>query len=136
MSRLLGPKSNELVENLWLLVVRVSAGAFMLVHGIPKLQKLLNGDMAFPDPFGIGEATSLILAVFAEVICSVLIMVGAATRLASIPVIITMGVAAFMIHANDPFQKKEMALVYLLVFGCILVFGGGKYTVGKILKRG
>ncbi len=135
MSRLFGSKTNDVFVNLWLLILRVSAGAFMLIHGVPKLQKLLSGNLAFADPFGIGESTSLILAVFAEVICSVLLILGVATRLASVPLIITMAVASFMIHGNDPFQKKEMALLYLLVYVSILVFGGGNYAAGKYLGR-
>ena len=51
------------------------------------------------------------------------------------PLIITMAVAAFMIHGNAPFVKKEMALLYLLLFITILVFGGGKYAAGKYLGR-
>ncbi|MGQ8337688.1 DoxX family protein [Sunxiuqinia sp. A32] len=134
MSRLLGNRANEVIENLWLLVLRVSAGTFMLTHGIPKLLKLLEGNTGFADPFGFGETISLILAVFAEVICSVLIIVGAGTRLATLPLIITMAVAVFMVHGSDPFQRKELALLYLLAFITVLVFGGGKYSLGKYIK--
>ncbi len=135
MSKLLGHRTNRVIENLWLLLLRVSAGAFMLIHGIPKLQKLLNGDFAFAYPIGIGETSSLLLAVFAEVICSVLLILGAATRLATIPLISTMAVAAFVVHGADPFQKKEMALLYLVVYVTILVFGGGNYSAGKFLSK-
>ncbi len=135
MSKLFGSRTNVVIENLWLLILRVSAAAFMLVHGIPKLQKLLNGDVAFADPFGLGETVSLILAVFAEVVCSVLLILGVSTRLAAIPLIVTMAVAAFMVHANDPFLKKELALLYLLVYISILIFGGGKYSAGKFFSR-
>ena len=133
--RLLGPKSNEFVENIWLLILRVGGGAFMLTHGIPKLQTLFGGgEIAFADPFGIGATFSLILTVFAEVCCSVLLILGITTRLASIPLIITMSVAAFIIHGDDPFSNKEMGLLYLLIYLTILVYGGGKFALGRLVR--
>ncbi len=134
-NKLLGPKTNQFAENLWLLIFRVSAGAFMLTHGIPKLQNLFaGGEIAFADPFGIGAAPSLAMAVFAEVFCSVLLILGIATRLASIPLIITMAVAAFIAHGSDPFSNKEMALLYLLIYITILVYGSGKFALGRFIK--
>lgn len=132
--KMLGSKSNEFVENLWLLILRASAGGFMLTHGIPKLMKLVHGDTSFADPFGIGSLPSFILAIFAEVICSVLIILGIGTRLAAIPLIITMAVAAFMIHSNDAFAVKEMALLYLVLFITILVYGSGKFALGGLIS--
>lgn len=132
--KMLGSKSNEFVENVWLLILRASAGGFMLTHGIPKLLKLVHGDTAFADPFGIGALPSFVLVIFAEVICSVLVILGIGTRLAAIPLIITMGVAAFMIHRADPFASKELALLFLLAFTTVLVYGSGKYALGGLIS--
>ncbi|WP_205461948.1 DoxX family protein [Mangrovibacterium lignilyticum] len=132
--RMLGSRSNEFVENLWLLLLRVGSGAFLLTHGIPKLLKLISGDTAFADPFGIGQLPSFILVVFAEFFCSVLVILGIMTRLATIPIIITMLVAAFMIHAGQGFGKQEMALLYLLLFATILVFGSGRFALGNLIR--
>ena len=137
MTKLLGPRTNNTVNNFWLLLLRMAGGGFMLTHGIPKFLKLIEGgDIAFADPFGFGATISLILVVFAEFLCSVLLIFGIGTRLAAIPLIITMAVAAFFIHANDPFQRKELAFLYLVIYLSILVFGGGKYEAGKLFKRG
>lgn len=135
MAKLLGPRTNNTITNLWLLLLRVSAGGFMLTHGIPKFLKLIEGNFQFADPFGIGSATSLFLAVFAEFFCSVLLILGIGTRFATIPLIFTMTVAAFDIHGSDAFQRKELALLYLVIFLTILVFGGGNYEAGKLFKR-
>ncbi len=131
---MLGSRSNEFVENLWLLVLRAGSGAFMLTHGIPKFMKLISGDTSFADPFGIGALPSLILVIFAEVLCSVLVILGIATRLAAIPLVITMAVAAFVIHAGQPFAKQEMALLYLLLFTTVLVFGSGRFALGNLIR--
>ena len=132
--KMLGSKSNEFVENLWLLLLRACSGGFMLTHGIPKFMKLIAGDTSFADPFGIGSLPSFILVIFAELLCSVLIILGIATRLASIPLIITMAVAAFLVHGGQAFAHKEMALLYLLLFITILVFGSGRFALGNLIR--
>jgi len=106
----------------WLLINRIAVSAFMLTHGLPKLYRFFgDGDIRFADPLGIGVLPSLASAVFAEVICSILIIIGFGTRLATIPLIITMAVAVFMVHAADPFQRMELGLMYLFAFMTILV---------------
>ena len=115
-----------------LLVLRVGLSALMLTHGIPKLMNLFQGDMSFGDPLGIGSTLSFILVVFAEAICPILIILGLRTRLAAIPVIITMAVAAFIVHGDDPFSSMEKALIYLVGFTAIALMGGGKYTIKQL----
>lgn len=120
-----------------LFILRVGAAALILTHGIPKLLMLFgSGEIQFADPIGLGMETSLALAVFAEVICAVLLALGLASRLAAIPLIINMAVAYFIVHAQDPFQAKELALVYLLIFTTLLITGSGKYALDHyLLKR-
>ena len=115
---------------------RVAVGCFMLTHGYPKFQKLVaGGDIQFLDPFGAGMYISFALVVFAEFFCSILLIMGLATRFATIPLIITMCVAAFSAHAADPFGKKEMSLLYLLIFLTIAVLGAGKYSFDALITR-
>jgi len=125
---------NLSLVHIWLLIFRVGVAGFMLTHGYPKLIKVLNGDMQFGDPFGVGAEISLILAAFAEAICSFLIIIGLGTRLATIPVIITMATAAFIVHANDPLSRQELPIIYLLAFITILITGPGKYSVDQKIK--
>ena len=61
-------------------------------------------------------------------------MIGLKTRLASVPLIVTMIVAAFIVHAGDPFAKKELALVYLVGFLAIFFTGPGEYSVDARLR--
>lgn len=119
-----------------LLVVRVSIGLMMLSHGIPKLQALFGPEpIQFVSFMGLGPAVSLGLVVFAEVICSVLILLGLGTRLATIPLIITMAVAVFQVHAADVFAKKEMALLYLVTYVVLALLGSGKYSVDSLVYK-
>lgn len=118
---------------LWL---RIVGGGFMLSHGIPKLMKLFgDGPIQFADPFGIGPAATLGLTVFAEVICAIFILVGFKTKAATVPLLITMLVAALVIHGGDPFKDKEMALLYLAVYFSLFFLGSGSYSVDALLSK-
>ena len=122
--------------DVWILLFRILIATFMLTHGIPKLFKLMaGGEVMFGDPLGFGTLPTLLLAVFAEVVCSTFIMIGLGTRLATIPLMITMAVAAFMVHGDDPFADKELPLLYLLSFMTLCVTGSGKYSVDYLLSR-
>lgn len=128
--------TNSTYPNLGLLLLRVAASAMMLTHGIPKIGRFFaEGPIKFADPFGLGPEISLGLAIFAEVACAILVLVGFKTRLATIPVIFTMLVAAFYAHADDPFGKKEPALLFLTLFLSVLLMGPGKYALDSLRKR-
>tara|TARA_R110001583_G_scaffold25760_6_gene93085 strand:+ start:317 stop:736 length:420 start_codon:yes stop_codon:yes gene_type:complete len=133
---LLNIGTDEKLLDILILALRVTIAAFMLTHGFGKLNLLFSGnEIQFPDPMGVGATSSLGLAVFAEVICSILIGLGLVTRLASIPLIVTMLVAIFMIHGADPFAKKEFALLYLIVYLAVFVVGGRKYSLDALLLK-
>ncbi|MDC8001574.1 DoxX family protein [Aequorivita todarodis] len=123
--------NNTASYNLGLLLLRMGFGGMMLTHGIPKLLKMISGDFSFGDPIGLGETATLILAVLCEVFFPILVIIGFKTRLSAIPVIITMAVAAFVVHAADPFGIKEKAILYLIGFIAIALLGAGKYSVDK-----
>jgi putative oxidoreductase len=122
--------------NLCLMLVRIIAGSFMIFgHGLSKLNRLTSAEpIKFADPFGLGPDISLGMAVFAEVLCSFLIIIGLGTRLAAIPLIVTMTVAVTYAHAADPFGTKEKPLVYILVFLMLLVFGSGRYSIDGLIS--
>lgn len=136
MRKILNVNDYSTATSIALLAARTGVGALMLTHGIPKLVMLFSGaPVQFPPVFGMSAEFSLALTVFAEVFCSILIIAGFATRLASIPLIMTMLVAVFIIHAADPVAIKEPALQYLLVYIVLLVAGSGKYSVDFLLKK-
>jgi putative oxidoreductase len=136
MKRMFSTNVNSNGVNFWLLISRIAIGLFMLTHGIPKLQMLMAGNIKFADPIGIGAAPSLILCVFAEFFCSVLLILGLAARLASIPLIINMLVVLFYAMAKQPFGKKELAAIYLLIYFGFFILGAGKYSVDHLISGG
>ncbi|PKP11297.1 MAG: DoxX family protein [Bacteroidetes bacterium HGW-Bacteroidetes-4] len=119
-----------------LLLLRLTVGGLMLTHGYGKLLMLFSeGPIQFPDPIGIGTSLSLILTVFAEVFCSLFLIFGLASRAAAIPLLITMWVAALIVHAPDAFSRKELPLLYSAVYIAILLIGSGKYSIDNILFK-
>jgi putative oxidoreductase len=117
------------LTDLALTFLRVSISGMMLVHGIPKIERLFSSPIEFGDPIGVGPTLSLILALIGEVVAPIFIIIGFKTKLAAIPAIITMFVAAFVVHLNDDFGTKEKALLYLVSFIVIFLAGPGKYAI-------
>lgn len=119
-----------------LLLLRVIVGVFMMTHGFGKLKMLLGpGEIQFADPIGIGLELSLILAVFAEFFCSILLILGLGTRLAAFPLWFTMFVAGVIVHAADPFGVKEMAFLYGTIYTVILFTGPGKFSIDRLIEN-
>jgi putative oxidoreductase len=134
-----------------LLILRLGFGGYMLTHGWGKLQWVLAGEWdKVGDPVGVGPQLSLILAMVAEFVCPILIMVGFLTRLAAIPTAIAMGVAAFVFHGADPWTMeeaaqlfmsgqtqfpvaKETALLYMIPFLTLVFTGAGKFSIDGLL---
>jgi len=136
MTRLLTTEVKQTQLDVALLALRIGIAAMMLVHGLPKLQMLLSGDVSqFPSVLGLGSGLSLTLATMAEVLCSILILVGLGTRLASIPLLITMLVAVLIVHAADPFAAQELGLLYLMGYVVLLLLGGGRFSLDALLTK-
>ena len=123
---------SSLQKDLGLALLRIGGSGLMLTHGIPKLQRLFGeGPIEFADPLGIGAAPTLFLAVFSEFLCAILVLIGYKTRWASIPIVITMLVAAFIQHAAVPIGSKEKSLLFAIIFTAIFLLGPGAYSVDK-----
>lgn len=136
---LISNPTHSVPASIGLLIQRLIFGFFMLFgHGWGKLASFSERVDSFPDPLGVSSPVSLALVVFSEVICALLVGIGLFTRAALIPLIITMLVAAFMIHGGDPLfgrgPSKEMALLFLAAYAALFAAGPGKFSVDHLLK--
>jgi len=142
---LLTAKSPEWSRSAGLLVLRLSGGLIMLLgHGWGKTKTLFTDFSAlaanFDGMIGLPGMVNAPLIVFAEFVCAALVIFGAATRLACIPLVFAMGVAAFIRHANDPWfmgagASKEPALLFLTIFLAIFFAGPGRWSVDAYMRR-
>lgn len=118
--------------SLAILLLRVALGTQMLIgHGWPKLMTFSEKAATFPDPLGVGHMTSMALAVFGEVVCSVLLILGAFTRLAALGGAVTMSVAFFLVHGGklSGANSGEMAFLYLVGFVAVFLTGPGLFAL-------
>lgn len=131
-----GTGTGNKYSDVGLLILRAFAGlAMAFAHGLGKVQdpgKAIGAarSLEFPFPEGFGWA-----AILAEFIGGILLALGLFTRPAAFLMACTMIVAAFMIHATDPFRMKEMALLYLAISLLFIGTGGGTWSVDRLIKR-
>lgn len=118
-----------------LLALRTTFSMMFLTHGLKKWEAFETLQNNFPDPIGIGSHFSLMLAIFAEVYCSIALVLGFLHRLILLPMISTMIVAICFIHNGHPFAESELAFAYLLVFVAIYILGVGKYSADYWMMR-
>ena len=129
-------KVNDTVINGLILVIRLFVGISMLTHGLPKLDELIANDkIEFMNFLGLGSAISLVLVVFAEFLCSVFIILGFLTRFSTIPLMVTMLIAFFVVHGSDPYATKELSLVYFFFYLTIFVLGSGKFSLDWLFSK-
>ena len=112
-------------------LLRIVFSLLMMTHGWSKLERILDGNLNFGDPLGLGSPLSLYLVTFAELVAPVFIIVGFKTRIMALITSFAMAVAAFIAHGADPFAKKEMALLYLVGFLTVALMGPGRYSIDQ-----
>lgn len=111
------------------LLMRVGFGFLMIPnHGYPKLIHFFERKDVFVDFMGLGGPTSLALAVFAEFFCSILLIFGLGTRLAVIPLLITIAVI-YSQHGWNFLGEQELVTAFLIGYLTIFMLGSGKYSL-------
>lgn len=135
MKALFSEPISSSTKSMLILFARIIFGFLFLSHGISKLHLYSEMPETFPNPIGLGSALSLWLVLFAEILCSLGFILGALFRLSLIPMIFTMCIALFVIHADDPLATKELSLMYLTIFVLLYITGPGRYSIDGILKR-
>lgn len=136
MKKILSIRYSNGAFNFSMLALRVFFGVLMVSkHGYGKMIRFEDLHTKFYSLFGMGSTFSLILAIFAEVICASFIILGLFTRLAAIPLIFTMLVVIFGVDAGKPFLESEMAILFLGAFITILLCGPGKISVDGLINK-
>jgi putative oxidoreductase len=136
MKRLFSTRYSEFSFNLSMLLLRAGTGILLFAfHGLPKLQKFEERKDTFSDPLGIGHTPSLVLVIFAEVFCALLIVMGMLTRVAAFVLVVLFSVIIFMAHKGKPWNESELALLFLLAAIAVLFCGPGKWSLDKLIGK-
>lgn len=119
-----------------LLFMRVAAALLLLlIHGLPKLLDW-NGELQrIEDPFGLGAPLTLGLAVFAEVFCPVLLILGVAARLACLPVLAVLLVALVVVHPDWTLEQGQFAWLLVVLYGGLALTGPGAFSIAGLQQK-
>lgn len=128
-------KDSADLKDLGLLALRLVVGIFMMTHGWAKLVNFSEMSGQFPAMLGMSSQMALSMIVFAEFFASIALIFGFLTRLAVIPLIIGMGVAAFLAHAGDPFGARELPLLYFSVYVVFFITGAGRFSFDGLIRK-
>ncbi|NCI45225.1 DoxX family protein [Sediminibacterium soli] len=118
-----------------ILLIRLILGGMMMYHGYGKIVNYHTILPQFTDIIGIGARLSFHLVIFAEFFCSFLVLIGFLTRFAAVPILITMFVAYFVALKDAEFSVKELPFVFLLLSLVVIVTGGGRYSVDRLVFK-
>lgn len=119
-----------------LLLMRVGAGLLLLViHGLPKLWHWQTELTLIEDPLGLGAVLTLSFAVFAEVVCALMLILGIWARLACLPILAVLLVSVTLVHPEWSLAEGQFAWLMIVLFGGIAISGAGPYRVPFFLRH-
>ena len=137
VKKILAPFPTIISQDHLLLGFRVLVSLAMInTHGIKKLIYFADTVQNIPDPFGLGGEVSTYIALLANIICPVFVILGLGTRIAALQILSVTLIGLFIVHAADPWAVKDVPLMYSLSYLFIFFFGAGKYSLDyKISKK-
>ena len=119
-------------QDLGLLFLRVSGALFLLwVHGLPKLLNYSEQLKLIEDPFHLGAHVTLLLAIFAEVLCPLLIIAGVLVRLACLPILAVLLIAMVVVHPEWTLLEGQFGWLLLIIFTTLLISGPGRLVLSQ-----
>ena len=136
MKKLFSTRYSELSFNLSMFLIRLGFGIIIFLnHGMMKLNNYSQLKESFSDPLHVGHSGSLMIAIFAEIFCSALLVLGLLTRLAALVLAILLLTVVFVIRKNKPFLDSELPILYLIGFLTVLFCGPGKWSMDRWIGK-
>ncbi len=130
-------------SNLARLFLRLFVGVMFMQFGIRHLMHCEQMSATFPGTLGMSQETSLIVMIVIELVCSLLIMVGFLTRLATLPPIVSMLIAEHYIladmqtispHLIDSVQPGYLPIMFIGIYLFIILAGPGKISLDYFIS--
>lgn len=115
--------------------------AFYGLHKLQGFEKMAASDfwMKHVNLFGLTGKAPLALTIFAELFCSIFLILGLFTRLSLIPLLFCMGfivvvLGKFEIVSNgDKGMELNSAFTYFIIYLALFFTGAGKYSIDHFL---
>ena len=130
-----GESGLSFAANAGFTLLRIFAGiALMMAHGrgkIPPPEGLITraGELGFPVPTLFAWAAGL-----SEFVGGAFLALGLLTRVSSFFIACVMVTALIGVHWNDPFQRMELAFLYLFIAIAFLLKGAGDWSIDRYLR--
>lgn len=115
--------------------LRVFIGFMMLTHGIAKIEQFDTLKSTFPATMGMSSELSLILIILVEVGCSSLVLLGFMTRLAVLPLMFSMIIAAFLPFLRLACRRQNYRCFIWEFYTFILLAGPGRYSADAFFVK-
>ena len=131
-----GESGLSYAANAGLALLRIFAGvSIAFAHGLAKLppsEGLISnaGHLGFPMPTLFAWAAGM-----SEFLGGIFLALGLFTRISSFFVAFTMLTAILGVHAADPYQKKELAFMYLFFALAFMIKGSGDWSLDGVLRK-
>lgn len=132
-------KKTEILKDIPLFIMRLVLAYGFWNPGMMKWNDINSiaswfESMGYPLPLFNAYA-----AATTEVAGAVLLLLGFATRLISIPLMFIMFVAIFTVHGANGFEAGnngfEIPLYYLIMLFTLTIYGGGRFSVEGIIRK-
>ena len=121
---------NTTILSLLLLALRLLFGILFMMHGFDKLYNFSLLVDNYPNFMGLGSRFSLLLTLFAELVCAAAFVLGFLFRLAVVPMFFAMAVAFLWVH-HGSIAEGELAFIYAMMFLILAITGPGLYSIDK-----
>ena|ERR1043166_7559961 len=122
--------------NLGKLVLRLMLGGLLLLHGLAKIQRGVDGIMQRVGSSGLPSSLGYLVYV-GEVLAPLLLIVGLWSRAAALIVAVNIVVAVLLAHASQFGElgrsggwALELQAFYFFTAVAIMLVGGGRFGVG------
>jgi putative oxidoreductase len=77
----------------------------------------------------MGATLTLSMAIFAEVLCPLLILTGALARLACLPILFLLLVALVVVHGDWSVEQGQFGWLLIIIFTSVLIAGPGRLSL-------
>jgi putative oxidoreductase len=134
MKKLFYHSYSPVAFNIAMLAVRIVFGMIMISHGWDKLSHFATKQYKFMNFMGLGSGVSLGLVTFAEFFCSILLILGLFTRLATIPLLVTVFVI-LNFHHWQFYGDYELVPALAAGYFALLLVGPGKYSLDAQISK-